>query len=379
MVGVRRIANDAAFDELASTWDELVDAGGHTTPFLSYDWMWCCWHALRRGERAEIVVVEEGGRPIGLVPLMHRCERRSGLNVRCLGILASPDTAATDVLAVSEPTPVVTAFLNHLGERSDWDVFEIQKLPVGSPTLPVLERLLHGRFRWRRHGALSSPYLSIRGEWAAFWRDFATVRMKKTLRNVQNRLQRAGRVTVEEHRKVDPEGRVVDEAIELSRRSWKADQGVAIATMDRMPEFFRELSRRAALRGWLSLWFLRLDGRLIAAEYQLQAAGTVHALRADFDADYAHLSPGTALAFAIVRALFERGDVHEYDMGPGLNDYKLRWATGTHETVSLQLYRDRGYGRALHLLETVLVPAARAVRERWPARETSGKRSETQR
>ena len=100
-----------------------------------------------------------------------------------------------------------------------------------------------------------------------------------------------------------------------------------------MHGFFAALTRRATARGWLALWTLRLDGRLVAMEYQLRHDGRVNALRADFDPALREVSPGSALNFAIARALFERGGVHEYDMGPGLNDYKLRWATGNHEAV----------------------------------------------
>jgi hypothetical protein len=51
-------------------------------------------------------------------------------------------------------------------------------------------------------------------------------------------------------------------------------------------------------------------------------------------------------------------------MGPGLNEYKMRWASGTHETVRLHVYRPGLYPALLHLLETRIVPAGRLVRER---------------
>jgi CelD/BcsL family acetyltransferase involved in cellulose biosynthesis len=131
-----------------------------------------------------------------------------------------------------------------------------------------------------------------------------------------------------------------------------------------MREFFGELSRRATRRGWLDVWFLRLDGRAIAMEYQLRSNGVAYALRADYDLAYAASSPGSALNFAIARSLFERGDVREYQMGPGQNEYKMRWASGCHETVCVQIYRAGLYPRLVHLTETALVPALRRLRER---------------
>lgn len=364
---VRRIESAKEFVALASLWSELVSESAQTSPFLSHDWFWCCWHAIWPRRRPEILLVEEAGSPVAIIPLMRWKERYHGLPVRCLGFLECPDTPTVDMLSVGEPWPVIEAFLDHLTSRSDWDVVRLQKLPTSSPTLKTLEGGLPGRLPWQRAGTLLSPYLAIAGGWGGFY-DGKSQRFKKTFRNIRNRLERAGRVEVEEHRAVDPAGPLFHEMIEVSRRSWKADQGVAIATMPRMPEFFRELTRRATNHGWLSLWLLRLDGRVIAMEYQLRANGKVHALRADYDQAYRELSPGSALNFAIVRSLFERGGVHEYDMGPELNDYKLHWATGSHETVHLKLYRPRLYSRLLYKAETAVAPVARKWLERVRAR-----------
>jgi len=362
-VRTRLVRTAAELAGLAPVWAELNRQAGQVSPFLSHDWFSCCWNAVAPGRSAEVVVIEEAGSSVALVPLMRWTERRHGLSVRCLGFLDCPDTAMLDFVGAGESSQVVEAFLEHLESRGDWDVAVLQKLPASSATLKALEAGLPGRLPWRRAGTLLSPYLAIAGRWELFY-GTRTQRFKKTVRNIQNRLERAGRVSVEQHRDLDPSGPLFHEVVELTRRSWKADRGVALATMPRMPEFFRELTRRATARQWLSVWLLRLDSRPIAMEYQLQADGKVHALRADYDMAYRELSPGSALNFAIVRALFEGGGVHEYDMGPGLNEYKLRWASETHETTTLQIYRASLYGRLLHLLETAIVPAAR----RWRGR-----------
>ena len=308
-----------------------------------------------------MLVVEDATSPVALIPLMRWTERLRGLPVRCLGFLECPDTPFADMVLAGQATPVVEVFLSHLAARADWDIAHLKKLPATLPTLKALEAELPGRYRWRRTGSLLSPYLTIDGNWDAFYRA-KSQRFKKTCRSIQNRLERAGRVSIEEHRAIDPGGALFQDIIDLTQRSWKADRGVAIATMPNMREFFTELTRRATQRGWLSVWLLRLNGQAIAMEYQLQAEGTVYALRADYDLAHRELSPGSALNLAIARALFDRDDIHEYDMGPGLNEYKVRWATGSHETIHLEIYRPGLYPRLLSGVETVLVPAARRVR-----------------
>lgn len=358
----RRLTSTEAIRSIGPVWADLVGQSAPSTPFTSHDWFECCRIAAA-DRRQELLVVEDSVAPISLIPLVHWKGRARGLPVRYLGLLDCPDSPIADLLHTGAATPVVRALLDHVTTRSDWDVLELGRLPMGSPTLKALEAELPGRLPWRRASSDFSPYLAVDGAWSDFYAS-RSQRFKKTIRNIQNRLDRLGRVTVEEHPALAPGDARLEEMIDLTSRSWKADRGIAIATMPRMREFFGELSRRATERGWLGVWFLRLDGRPIAMEYQLQSNGVAYALRADYDLAYAASSPGSALNFAIARALFERGDVHEYQMGPGQNEYKMRWASGCHETVRVQIYRPGLYGRLVHLTETRIVPALRRLRER---------------
>ena len=359
---VRRLTAQDDFRSIAPVWSDLAEQSAQATPFTSHDWLECC--RIAAGDRAlELLGVEDSVAPVSLIPLVRWTGRTRGLPVRYLGLLDCPDSPIADLLHTGPALPVVRALLDHLTGRSSWDVLELGRLPVASPTLKALEAELPGRLRWRRAGGDLSPYLAIHGPWPEFYAA-RSQRFKKTIRNIQNRLDRLGTVAVEEHSSVAPDGPLFEEMIGLTSRSWKAERGIAIATMPRMREFFGELSRRATERGWLAVWFLRLDGRPIAMEYQLRAHGVAYALRADYDLAYAASSPGSALNFAIARALFERGDVREYQMGPGQNEYKMRWASGCHETVSVHIYRPGLYPRLVHMTEDAVVPALRRLRER---------------
>jgi CelD/BcsL family acetyltransferase involved in cellulose biosynthesis len=290
------------------------------------------------------------------------------LPVRALSLMDAPDTAFSDVPVARGLDEVLGRVLDLLRERRDWDVFRMPKLRADAGSAKLLQSLLaSGSFPWRISAREQSPYISLSGTWENFFRT-RSQRFRKTVRNVENRLERLGKITVEEHRQVDPDGPVFAELMDVAYRSWKGPRGLSIATMNGMQRFFRELTRRASPRNSLRLWVLRMDSRAIATEYQLIGANTVHALRADFDGALADASPGSYLNAAIVRSLFERQEALEYDMGPGTNEYKLRWATDTHDLISLEVYAPTAYGRFLHCLETRVVPTARKVSEQLSRR-----------
>ncbi|HKF41788.1 MAG TPA: GNAT family N-acetyltransferase, partial [Thermoanaerobaculia bacterium] len=246
--------------------------------------------------------------------------------------------------------------------RSDWDVMSLSSLPAASATAKALPGWLAGRYRWQPLSPLHSPYLNTTGTWEQFWTS-TSQRFKKTVRNVRNRLAKTGAISVEEHRSVTPDSAVFADLVAVSARSWKASQSVAIANMPGMAQFFRELTAHASAKGWLRLWIMRIDGLPVATEYQLEADGRVHALRADFDAAVpTDLSPGTHLSAEIIRTLFARETVYEYDMGPGDNDYKSRWARGAHELGRLRIFRPGMYGTLLHTVEARVLETVRRLR-----------------
>jgi CelD/BcsL family acetyltransferase involved in cellulose biosynthesis len=359
---IRRITDRAGFDALAPVWNALAAESGQTSPFHSHEWFACCWNTALPDRQPEALVVEDAAGAVGLVPLVRWKGDLHGVPARFVGLLHVPDTPFVDWLSVGPPEPVIEAVMKDLARREDWDVLALTGLPATSVTVKTLEAWLPGRFRWHKTSVLRSPSLMVSGTWDEFWAG-KSQRFKKTIRNVANRLAKAGTLAVEEHREVQPDGPVFAELLDVSRRSWKAPRQVAIATMPRMPEFFGELTGRASARGWLRLWVLRLDGRAVATEYQLEDGGRVHALRAEFDGSLPEeLSPGTHLNAEIARALFARSGVHEYDMGPGENEYKSRWTADAHETVGLRIYRPGTYGAALYALEARAVPVIRKLR-----------------
>jgi len=361
-VKVRRLDTLEAFEAVAPMWQAVATESGQTSPFLSHEWFSCCWRAAGPGRRPEALLVEDSTGPVALVPLLHWTGALHGLPVRFVGLLNAPDTAFVDWLIVGRPEPVIEAVMADFRSRTDWDVMSLSSLPASSATAKALPGWLAGRYRWQPLSPLHSPYLTTTGSWEQFWTS-TSQRFKKTVRNVRNRLGKTGTVSVEEHRSVDPASSIFTDLVSVSARSWKASQSVAIANMPGMARFFRELTVHASAKGWLRLWIMRLDGRPVATEYQLEADGRVHALRADFDAAVpGDLSPGTHLSAEIIRALFARDTVYEYDMGPGDDDYKSRWARGAHELGRLRIFRPGMYGTLLHTVEARMLETVRRLR-----------------
>ena len=347
-IRIRRIEKARDFVALAPIWSRLVSDSMQTSPFLSYDWFWCCWHGVWPQRRPEILLIEEAETPIAIIPLMRWRGRVRGLPIRYISFLEWPCAPAVDLITVTRHDQIVALFLDHLISRSDWDIARLQKLPAASPSVKALEQLLPGRLPWRYDGHQVSPYVSLDGGWDRFAR---TLNRSFTdpHQYIDTQLQRIGDIRLEEHRLIDPESSLLQEMFTFMTHSPQHSR--MMTPVPRQWEFFRVLSQRAAKNGWLSVWTLKLNNRIIAIEYQLRSHGRVEVLLSGGDPAYHSLCPWPALNLAILQALFQSDDVSECSIGPAVQETCLWQPNGYYQTVHLKLYRPSIYARVVAQLE----------------------------
>jgi hypothetical protein len=204
-VKVRLITSLREFDALGPLWLEMTTESKQASPFLSHDWFACCWRTAGAKRDREVWLLEDSAGPVAFVPLVRWKTRLHGLPVRMARLMDSPDTPFVDLPIAGPPDEVIGAFVKAFRQRRDWDILTLQRIPARSRTIGALETALSEGLRWRVAGTQDIPYLAITHSWDEFLQR-RTQRFRKTSRNVENRLRRAGRITVEEHRDVDPEG-----------------------------------------------------------------------------------------------------------------------------------------------------------------------------
>jgi CelD/BcsL family acetyltransferase involved in cellulose biosynthesis len=127
------------------------------------------------------------------------------------------------------------------------------------------------------------------------------------------------------------------EAFAIERSGWKAARGTAISSRPQTQQFYTEIARWAADRDWLRMVFLRVAGRPVAFHFALEQCGVYFALKGGFDPAFHRFSPGRLLIRATLERAFERG-LQRYELLGEADDYKLRWASASHERLLFQAF-----------------------------------------
>jgi CelD/BcsL family acetyltransferase involved in cellulose biosynthesis len=310
--GEERPAVEAVqLDELRPEWDALAQAAGN--PFATLEWR-DAWleHCGVPCEPRIFATRDTHGSVTSILPLVVvdgryvRTARLLGFGAaNVLGPVAAPpdlEHAAAALRAAAEAC------------RGHWDVFRAESLPGEG---------WDGRLRASLVARMGNPV--VEGPWAG-WDDYLSSRssnFRQELRRKERKLAARGLEirTVVEREALGP---ALDVLFALHRARWGDDAALWFAGREQL---HRAFAAAALERGWLRLRLLELEERTIAAYLGYRFGDTEWFYQLGREPSVDAGSVGLVLVAHALRAAIEEGAT-TFDLGPGAQTYKLRFANG---------------------------------------------------
>jgi CelD/BcsL family acetyltransferase involved in cellulose biosynthesis len=320
-----------SLDPVANEWADLAERA-QAPPFLYPGWFRAWWASFGPG-RPRIVTVRRDGRLVAVAPMQLR------RGAWCSP--TNPHSPAFDLLAIDEDArQALACAVFATGAR------EIAVTPLDAEG-PALRALGDAARACGYHVAVRAcgraPYLRLAADLDEHERS-----LSGNLRHdVQRRLRRlceAGAVSVQVADGRERLDELLEEGFRVERLSWKGTQGTAIASAARTRHFYTALARWAASLDWLRLAFLRLDGRAIAFQFDLDVGAAYYSLKIGYDPQYERFAPGKLLAYTMVARAVVRG-LPVYELLGTDEPWKYRWTEDGHDRVTLRAFSPSPAGR----------------------------------
>ena len=313
---VERLAGVA---ELREEWEALHAASENDTVFAS--WTWCdTWLRHFPEEQPFIVLArDDGGTLAGIAPMLLRKARTRGGPLTYLAFIgASAPVEHFDFIV--RDADVLPPLLEAL-KRPRFDVLELGNILPHSPSLPVLRASGLPFYEVDGH---ASPVLHLPPDMDAV---YARQEKKKSerARYYLRRIERdyPGRWSCDAVRCEEVDG-ALDALIRIHQGQWQ-ERGQPGAFADaRLTAFYRELARRLCERGWLRMYRLVVDGKLVSANLAIVYRGRFLHFVNGTDYSVPVQSPGVVLHAKMIERSIGEG-VREYDFMWGEEPYKYDW------------------------------------------------------
>ena len=312
-------------ESITGEWEDLAERTD-APPFSRPRWF-IAWHqAFGRGSSLGAVTERRDGRLTGALALTYRrgaIEAPTNWHTPLFDVVSEDGEGTSRLLRrVLRERPRRVDFSFVRGDSSLLDRALATAAELGHPaTSRVIER---------------SPYIAVEGDWESFEARLSAKR-RSNLRRCHRRLEERGSVSIEVSDGSRRLERELAEGLAVEASGWKAEHGTAIVSSAATRRFYSDVARWAADRGWLRLWFLRLDGRAIGFAYTIEYGGSVYELKIGYDVAFASYAPGVLLTRARLEHAFSSG-LRSYEFLGQPEPHKLEWTQACRELTRLQIF-----------------------------------------
>ena len=343
-------------NSLKPAWTSLLaDSYINALP-LTHPWMEAWWLNFGADKLPQIHCFYKDDVLLAIAPLMQERILYRHIPVKSLASMANGHSPFCDIIFrknLSDES--VQNIVYRIIETSKADINVLARIPDDS----VLYKLFRNTERFFNHNVgyqagLTTPLIHIDTDWNTFYQSKSR-KFRKNLTNKANRFQKYDGATIERITVKSSTDPILEEMVQISKNSWKANIGNDLATNQNSRNFLYSLVEKFGPMGIIELWIARIDNKPIAYEFHATYNGITYPLRADFDDAWKNLSPGSVLEYTAIKTLFEEGKIQLYDSCANDYWYLSNWISDTRVHGNIEIFSHGLKPNLLHAVEYKLI------------------------
>lgn len=336
-------------DGLTGEWRALCERGGNAFPFDRPEWVKAYFR--NHGKRNFLLFsVRRDGILDGLFPMI---EKRDKACVFPFTVYRGPSDFhlwPSDIVVSrqSDRRAVVKRLWELLKNHRGWDIVEFPNMPEGGAAESLLEAAEEDGYPTHRWEYMHSACISLPGGNGG-GDPLQVVRspsLRRNLRSVLRRVRDDGGMKLMRYCRPEPE--VMRRFLELEASPWRLERGSAIVSREKDRRLWEELALAAGEGGYLSLYAIRLKGRIAGISLGFDCRGRHYGLKLGWDPEFRAYSVGHLLVHAIVEDCIRRG-VSEYHLMGLRSGWKEQWSKDGYRYSNGYIFRKGLIGRMLKL------------------------------
>ncbi len=322
------IDTEDSFDGMEEVWKALVEEA-QVTIFQTYEWQRTWWKYLGGNRKLYILVGTDGGRIIGILPLFKQSVNFLGVKVATW--LRYIGTGLSDylepIIMPGYEESFVRVVLEHLDRnRKHWDIFEMSDVNVFTPlSRELVDRLRNTSCSVREYQGTLCSHVPLPQTWDGFLQQLGR-HARHELKRKTEKLMENFKFEVEKFgEQVTDVGAAVETFASIHGGRWK---GLGYESAFDNPEhldFHIQVAEKFASRGWLQIYFLKLNGKRVAVNFSFVFHNRIYVYQANANGsgEAMRYSPGYVLHSQAIKKGIEEG-AQIYDMLRGKEAYKYK-------------------------------------------------------
>jgi CelD/BcsL family acetyltransferase involved in cellulose biosynthesis len=346
---IQKVRTTEEFYTLREKWNSLLQVSRSNSYFLTWEWLWLWWDSYKEdASQLYILTIYLEGKLIGIAPLYVNYNCKIGpLSARRLMFLGTREDAAQseymDIIMDAEHAKEIIAGIMHcLSNENAFDDILLEKIDESSPSISLLRKAgADAGYLYRIQDRLESPLIKL----PATYDDFigrVSSRVRHTIRNNHKKMQK--KYATVSYRKTGNEAELeydLEELTRLHQLRWQSRNLPGSFSRSNYRTFHKSVMKEMLKRGNLELWFMSVDGKAIAALYNINYNNRIYNYQAGTDIEFdPTIAPGVLLHHHCISEAIGMG-LNEYDfLAMGKRDaYKKNWTDLSNYLVDIYMVR----------------------------------------
>jgi len=362
---IKTITDYQEFLSLEQDWNTLLSTSGEQPLPLTHQWINTWWKNFAEDRQLNICCFYHDSKLVAIAPLMREFSSYRGIKSSFLTLMVNGHSPYSDIIFDNTISPEQRSqVLESLIKNNKQDVLAFAKISKTGDLYAELTR--HPKIMGYKYGStdqVTTPILPISNDWDTFFKSKSR-KFRKGINNKINKFEKLEHVHISREKIENAQNPVLDEIVEISKKSWKTTINNDLGTNTAGKNFLLGLADTFGLTNQVYVWIARRGNTPIAFEFHIIHDSIAYPLRADFDEDHRDISPGSVLEFSAIKSLFEDQNVSQYYSCADEYLYLSKWTQETKKHADIEVFNKTLKASLLHTLEYRLIPAFRALRSK---------------
>lgn len=258
--------------------------------------------------------------------------------LQAVEFISNPFYTLCDFINTGENTKLLSLFINEIDKDRKWDIIALAWIPQSSHNFNAINEVLT---KQKRRFIIRTTYRPCVK--TTLNRDDYLItqpkRLRKTIRNIKNRLDRLGGIDIECYQNFNNINQLFDIFLDICKHNKRIKDPEYLSNSAEKQRLFLNLLKSANENGWLRVWVLKTKEKIIAAELDLFCGKISHAIFSVYDERYKEYSPGSFLNWHIIKQCIDNS--WQYDLGPGGVDYKILWTKNIEKSFKFIVFNNK--------------------------------------
>ncbi|MDO8885892.1 GNAT family N-acetyltransferase [Candidatus Oleimmundimicrobium sp.] len=343
------ITTKKEFEAIKEKWDALL-ANSSGSIFQTWEWQWVWWKHYAKDKKLFILVATEKDL-IGIAPF-YLSRSYYGLPIKVLSFLGTgPSDYGDFIVLPGKEEKFIKGLFKYLSTTNvDWDIVDLQQLLEDSPCINPLRASI-------KEGGLNGLELFQESSFALLLpssRDELMGTLSKKFRYNLNYYPRRlfKQYKVDSYNLNDRADDItfgMNLFFDLHQKRWQKKKLPGLFWNKRYRDFHSDIAALFHKKGWLALYFLKLDDEMAASLYGFKYNNCFYYYLSGFDPRWERFSVGTFIVSEAIRDSITK-KLSCFDFLRGTEEYKLKWGAASHSNMRFLLCKKDGYLKGAPLL-----------------------------